>query len=271
MVLSFLLVLSISVYAQKKEGPEKDVVNKKLTINFGKEPSIDGKIEQEEWADAVKTESGKLTLYFKHSDNHLWIGLTYTAFGMANIFIQPQESTTIYVLHSSAALGELKYKYNKEQNAWLLEKGFNFPDWHKMIEENRNKGKSDEEALKMAMEQFEKDNGWVANLANQPRSPAEARLPSYFEFRISYDKLGINPAKIKPNDKKTIPIIKLVAGISTGMKLTLWPSDVKDGCVNEAIHMGEDMKKMGFEPEKYWASIISSNNWLKPKKTEKKK
>lgn len=272
-IVGFLLVLSLSVYAQKKEEPKKEVVSKKLTINFGKEPSIDGKIEQEEWVDAVKIESDKLTLYFKHSDTHLWIGLTYTRAAVVNIFIQPQESTTIYVLHSSAALGEAKYNYDKDQNAWLLEKRFHFGDFHNMRRKNIDEGKSDEEALKMTMEQFEKDNGWVANLSEtRRRSRAECLLPSYFEFRISYDKLGINPAKIKPNDKKTIPIIKLVAGISDGGngKVTAWPSGVKDDCVNEGLHMGNAIKKVGFEPEKYWASIISSDNWLKPKEEKKK-
>lgn len=267
-----LLSLGISVYAQKEEKPKEKLTSKpeEVPIAFGKEPVIDGKIEEEEWKDAVKKEEKwttpmgetiKMKVYFKHNETHLFVGLECSSPGLANIFIQKDKEDTIYVLHSSGALGEARYKYDQNKKYWVLKKGFHFPDFHKTVKENRDKGKSKEEAVELATHGFEIENGWRANyLTAETRE--ETPQTAQFEFRIAYAKLGIDPSKINPKDLKGVPVIKIVAGIA-GNGLLTWPPDVKDGSSDMNIHCGDDVPQVEFTPET-WCSIIPSDNWLKP-------
>lgn len=264
---------------QPRKAPEK---NNQVNLAFSeKEPTIDGQINKEEWADATKIELNKLTLYFKHGENHLFVGMVYPKQAcIGTIFIQPHQGNAItdttYVLHCSAALGEIKYNYDKKKTKWLLERcrndrgpygnevdEFEFDKFHALMGKYRTEGKSDEEALKMAIEEYEKDKGWASNLIQLTSASSQ------FEYRISYTKLGIDPTKIKPDEKETIPIIKLVAGVYSppGTPVT-WPKDLKDDSAKEKIHSGYPAAEMKFEP-KTWATLISSDNWLKPKGKEK--
>ena len=123
-----------------------------VCIPAGAPATIDGSLEYGEWDDAlVVLLSDTVTLYMKHADGMLFLGVRAPTMGVGNLLIaSPGE---IRVLHSSAALGTAVYE--PVGDAWLLKRDFTW----------KCRGRDFSDAAVAERKLFLETEGWVASTA----------------------------------------------------------------------------------------------------------
>ena len=127
-----------------------------ITVPVGTAPIIDGKIDDTEWADAVRLPLlGGEGLYLKRVGQQLYIAIRGAAGGIGSLCLGNTDS--IRVLHASTGL--ITASYERVEAGWRLVDGFRGP--RRETGERFARGEAGTEPYLLAqLEQF----GWVANL-----------------------------------------------------------------------------------------------------------
>ncbi len=223
-----------------------------IDVPYGREPKLDGKFDEGEWDDAVVNESGSTKVRFKHGDAHLFVAVNSDQPIWGSLLVRTKAA--IFVLHASAAPGEIRYEPDGEGKQWSRKSMWDFEGFHAKVQKLKAGGKSDGEALKKALAEFEKQAGWSACLMREQAKEFAT------EFRISYEKLAIDP-----KDGGAAAEIRCLA-IGT----SVWPATAtEDQQILNGLHLGSAVKdSIAFSPEN-WGRLTSKSGWKKPK-TQKK-
>jgi hypothetical protein len=147
-------------------GPVVRAQSTTLRVPTGKHVLIDGKVEANEWRDAVKLKaSDDFELYLKQSSGFLYLALRPTApkrFGV-NLYFGKNEKAPFLNMHASAKLGQRELGENEVNSA-------NWPEW-KTWWNNR---------------------GWTANVVRPDNFASRTFLDEEGkEFQIKLDTLGV--------------------------------------------------------------------------------
>jgi len=162
-----------------------------LVVPGGEPATIDGSLAEGEWADAVAISTdGVLTLYAKHADGMLYIGVTVPERSVANVLIATPDR--VRILHSSAALGTAVYR--QESDLWRLETDF--------VWRCRGAGESPKADAERAL--FLETEGWLA-------STAFMGTPGELEYEIQWAA-------------EFTGIAVLVAPVSNPEAVSIWPA-----------------------------------------------
>lgn len=145
----YLLILAIAqlqCYAQEKQIK---------VIDLSRESSItiDGKIEEKEWQQAIVHEmenGGKV--YFKYDGTYIYVGVNGMKNGWSQVYLTEGESSDVAVIHASAALAKTLYKQDVNKN-WQPSNPF--------LAELRDRTLTME--AKKKMDDYLNKNNWVAN------------------------------------------------------------------------------------------------------------
>jgi Tol biopolymer transport system component len=161
-------------------------------VPAGQPATIDGSFAEGEWTDAVEfTVDNAFTLYLKHADDVLYIGVKASERSVANVLIASGDD--VRILHSSAALGTATYR--RDGDLWRLVADF---VWRCQAVEASPQAVA-------ARERFLEDEGWLA-------SNVFMGIPDELEYRIRWSD-------------EFAAIAVLVVPISAPGAVASWPSD----------------------------------------------
>jgi len=94
-----------------------------VDVPFGKAPSIDGKIDAQEWADAARHElANSVALFLKTDESHIYLAMRGSKQGWSHVYLN-RDGTDVSVIHASAALGQIVYKQD-ERKLWQPQNEF---------------------------------------------------------------------------------------------------------------------------------------------------
>lgn len=195
----------------------------KVQVPFGKQVSVDGKIEAAEWADAAQhdlTNGGKL--FAKYDGKYLYFAMRGTKAGWSHLYLSEGSGSDIAVKHASAALGKVIYR---RDNAAFWQPANNFT-W-----ELRDLSITAE--TRSSMESYLDKNGWVASNNNMGNpSEVEYKLPvaAGREVRIA------------------------AVFISDGISPQHFPASLADDTVKRELLSGATPRNLKFDVTK-WASL----------------
>lgn len=141
-----------------------------VTVPVGDAPTIDGKIDDTEWADAIRLPlHGGEGLYLKRAGQQLYIAIRGAAGGIGSICLGNTDS--IRVLHASTAL--ITASYERVEEGWRLVHGFRGPRRETGERFAREEVGRTESYRLAQLEQF----GWVANVVDVgPATDMEYRV-----------------------------------------------------------------------------------------------
>ena len=92
-----------------------------VLIPLGSACVLDGVLDEGEWDDALTVVlDDSTTLFMKHADGLLYLGIRAPDMGVGNLFIVRDEE--VWILHSSAALGTAIYE--QVEDTWQLKQDF---------------------------------------------------------------------------------------------------------------------------------------------------
>ncbi len=121
-----------------------------VAVPPGAPATLDGSLGPGEWDDALAIPmSPAVTLYLKHVDGALYLGVRAPEMGVGNLLIA--DGGNVRILHSSAALGTAVYE--PAGDAWRLKSDF--------VWRCRSRGVS--EAAQAERKQFLETDGWLAS------------------------------------------------------------------------------------------------------------
>jgi len=155
------LVLAVSAVAEESQEIDS------YEVPVGAEPQVNGTLEPGEWEDAASVAlDARSTLYLKHADGHLFLGIRATTMGIPSpLFVRGDD---VLALHASAALGTATYA--RLDGVWRLQQGF--------VWQCRRTGFSSEAVA--ARDRFLEQEGWVGTIVR-----LVARTE--FEYKIRLD------------------------------------------------------------------------------------
>jgi hypothetical protein len=114
---------------------------------------LDGVINADEWKGAKEADlRGGGKVFFRRDGNVLYVALKGVSKGWAHVYLSHND--TVHVMHASAALGSVTYF--PQEAKWSTIQKFNW--------QLRDRSYSDTTARKM--EDYFRQNGWVANNVN---------------------------------------------------------------------------------------------------------
>jgi len=140
-----------------------------IHVPHGTPATIDGTVDAEEWADAVRIELPRSTwLLLKHDGDSMYMGIVADEMGMfvGNVCILDDDR--FYIYHASAALGTAMYQWNPSTVTWILASDF---VW-------RCRALGFSSTAVRQREQFLADEGWVASISYLGD-------PEEMEFRVT--------------------------------------------------------------------------------------
>lgn len=178
----------------------------------GKPATLDGKLDESEWADANRiplTPDGEMLV--KADDEFVYIGLRSARPALGSIAVCRDEQ--IFVLHASAALGTAVYE-KRGADGWTMKTGFTWA--------LRETGT--DEAMQAKRAVHLKRRGWVA-------STVDMGAPGQMEFQIARSWLGSSPALVN------VSFYHPYDGAEP--RVAVWPPGANDATRNEALLGGE--------------------------------
>jgi hypothetical protein len=194
-----------------------------LLVPEGTVPTLDGTLSDDEWADAqgISLDDGT-TLFLKHADGALFLGLSTRAMGVVSPCIVRGDD--VWVLHASAALGTAVYE--ERSGAWTRSQDFTWSC--------RRTG-FDEAALR-EREAFLEQEGWLGTIGY-------LGIPTDFEYRI--DLLG----------EDSLAILFLFLGSGHPRRVLSWPVDLSGTSEYTALVTGPLPETMPFDIGA-WARLV---------------
>jgi hypothetical protein len=174
-----------------------------IKIAAGKPVVIDGKMEEAEWKDAsVFDLTGGGRIFLKHDGEYLYFGVRGAKHGWSQLYLSEGESTDVYVLHASAALGMSVYRLDKNR-LWQPANDFSWELRDRTINADTNKKMAD----------YLAKNFWVANNNNmnnknesefqlKPRNSAARHFRLAVEY-VTGDEKQFFPATLDDDSLKS--------------------------------------------------------------------
>lgn len=156
-----------------------------IKIAPGSAVAIDGQIEEKEWQDALSFDlAGGGRVFFKHDGDYFYVGLRGVKNGWGQIYLSEGESSDVYVLHASAALGMSVYRLGKNR-LWQPANEFVWDLRDSAITSETQKKRAD----------YLKNNFWVANNIhmtdkNEFEFQLKPRNPTTKQFRVAVEYLA---------------------------------------------------------------------------------
>ena len=139
-----------------------------VLIPLGSASTLDGVLEEGEWDDALAVLlDDSTTLFMKHADGLLYLGIRAPEMGVGNLCIV--RDGEVRVLHSSAALGTAIYEY--VEDTWQLKQDF---VW-------RCRGRGFSSAAVEQREEFFETEGWLATISY-------LGTPEEMEYKVLLDE-----------------------------------------------------------------------------------
>ena len=188
--------------------------------------TIDGKIDETEWKDALGFDlTGGGRVFFKTDGTHLFVGVRGTQKGWSHLYLTTGENTgSVSVMHASAALGMTVYAPDKN-NLWQPANPF---AW-----DLRDRTVTAETGKKMA--DYLAKNFWTANNNNMSTS-------NEIEFQV------------RPRDgNKTLYVAIVYAADAKNPQF--FPATLKDDTIKEQLVYGNTPNDLKFDREQ-WAKIV---------------
>ncbi len=193
-----------------------------LQIPKMKAATIDGKLGEEEWKNALKQElvgGGELRL--RHDGNFLYVGVHGIGHGWCHVYVTAGD--TIFAHHASAALGTATY----------VQKGDLWQPQQTFVWELRERTFTPQaEAARAA---YLKSNGWLANNMNMG-------TPGIIEFKITHRFLKGEFVRLA------------VAFASDPEAPQYWPQTLADDCRKRELISGSSPADLKFNRES-WAKL----------------
>lgn len=184
---------------------------------------MDGNYSSGEWQDALRQElTGGGEIFLKHDDAHLYVCLRGTKTGWGHIYVA--HGDTIYVLHTSAALGTAIYR-RRNSEVWRPVQGFSWT--------MRSTALSEE--AQTARKRFLESHGWVATTVRMG-------TPETLEFKIALNMF----------ERETTSCAALFASAPDSPQY--WPQSLQDDCLAEDLVRGNTPAGLKFNRES-WARL----------------
>jgi hypothetical protein len=194
-----------------------------LLVPEGTVPAIDGTLSDGEWADAQEISlDDRTTLFLKHADGELFLGLSARAMGVVSPCIVRGDG--VWVLHASAALGTAIYKQSTD--AWARTQGFTWSC----------RGTGFTEAAIEEREAFFEREGWLGTIGY-------LGIRTHFEYRI--DLFG----------EDSLTILFLFLGPGYPRRVLTWPGDLSGAVEYVALVEGPLPETMPFDIGT-WARLV---------------
>ena len=184
--------------------------------------TLDGIIDQDEWADAktYSLEKGGQVKVMADSNN-IYVAVSSGDFGWSHVYLN--HGATIYVLHASAALGASVYVL-QDDKTWKATQSFKY--------ELRNKGMTEED--KNARLSYFQKNGWVGTV-----TWLHANNHEFVISRTLFKGKPIRIAAMRAADAQSPHF---------------WPATLKDQTLQEKLVRGDTPEVLTFDPAT-WGSI----------------
>jgi hypothetical protein len=149
-----------------------------LRIPKGAAITLDGKLEDEEWKNAVTHELvGGGQVLLQHDGRHLFVGIKGVKEGWSHLYLTNGQD--VFVLHASAALGATTYS-RQSDGTWQPTQPFKWELRDRSLSQQAN----------AAREDYLQKHGWVATVARMrqatdPEFKVAARLWGGGKFRLA--------------------------------------------------------------------------------------
>jgi hypothetical protein len=208
--------------------------NIEISIPFGESPTIDGKIDKNEWKKSYELElyGGEQVLFQKAQDT-MYVAIKGKSGGFSSLAIG--NKMKFRILHSSTGLITASYEFQDDK--WNLIHDFLGPKTIQGNEFPRTSIRQSNIYRNANLYQF----SWYANLI-------EMGPPSETEFAIPLSSLPQHSAYI------SIAFFQIKADI----KIAKLPNSLSDGCIDKELLSGSARKDLHFEPEN-WIRLININ------------
>ncbi len=194
--LAAVAVLSACVVAAGAPAGEESAASWRIPV--GVSAVVDGSLAEGEWDDALAIPlCDAVTLYAKHAEGMLYLGVRAPERSVANVLIATPDR--VRILHTSAALGTAVYR--PENELWCLETDF--------IWRCRSAGESTQANAERAL--FLETEGWLA-------SNAFMGAPGELEYQIQWRE-------------EFREVALFVASVSNPEAIVSWPSDADQGAL----------------------------------------
>lgn len=225
-----------------------------LQIPRGNAVTIDGKLDEVEWADAAReklTDGAELRL--KADAEFLYVGLRSGGLGWPQLYVW--DDKVVRVLHASASLGTAIYS-KADGKAWKLEQGF--------AQELRG-AKADDPARAA----FLSKHGWLANTVGTSvsliRTGVVTRGSEHdgLQNTVGVGDVGVGEFKIARRLFYESDLRLAVVFITLGRSLPSWPATLKDDCLKFELLPGIAPASLSFDPAQ-WAQL----KWDAAKQTQ---
>jgi formylglycine-generating enzyme required for sulfatase activity len=199
-----------------------------IDVPLGHSITIDGVVDEREWAQAVALTIGDgRQVLLQHDREHLHVGIRGTELGWVHLAVRSDDGVLVW--HASAALGT--FGYEKADSTWRLTRtsGWSMRDT------------SQADTARRARDRHLQVHGWVA-------STAWMGTPEDREFTI---RLGML-------DDSLPRLALLYATDEEAPRYSPWPTALSDGVLSESLMKGEAPTWLQFKPDT-WATLRLGN------------
>lgn len=200
-----------------------DTQGQPIQVPKGKAITLDGKLSDGEWADALRlnlTQGGQLLL--KYDGTHLLVGMKGAKEGWGHLYVT--DGKDIHVLHASAALGSAIYR-QEPGHVWQLVTPFKW--------ELRDRSLSEQAVAARAA--YLEANGWVATTSRMGE-------PGEVEYKIA--------GRFKQGQE----MIFAAAYITDPKAIQHWPSSLHDDSLKPELVTGPPPATLKFD-QMTWAKL----------------
>ena len=230
MVARIIMILPLAVFLAGT-GPlaSAGTEGKRIDAPAGKEITLDGRLSDGEWSEALRVElTGGGAAFLKHAGAMLLVGIRAVKPGFPTIFIDRGDEVAL--LHASAALGTMIY--HRKEDTWTPAREFTW--------EVRQTG-NDPEAL-AARRKFLEDSGWVGSTIHMGE-------PLETEIMIRADWAG----------SAGVRLAIAWLGIDEPMKGFWWPAELDDDVRRIRLLQGFPENAVVFRTEA-WPVVVSAKS-----------
>jgi hypothetical protein len=197
--------------------------SERLDVPRGTAPHIDGRIEEQEWRDAVSVElSAGGHALLKHDGDYVYIAFRAERPGIGSVCALMRGD--VHVLHASAALGTAIY--TRVDGSWMAAQAFRWS--------NRDTGEN--AAAIRDRNRFIIREKWFANAARQAQPERE--------FQLAYER-----------GTRQLPIALSFLEVEPRTRLTTWPARLTDGCTSVRLAQGFLEEHLQFSPT-HWGVLV---------------
>jgi hypothetical protein len=189
-----------------------------IEVPKGSTVTIDGKINEDEWKDAVSQDlkgSGQVKL--KHDGEFLLVGLQGGKAGLSHVYLT--DGKEVFVFHASAALGMVTYQ--KSGEVWNTTQKFK---WELRDQSTNNEASS----------AYLKTNGWLASVS--PMTANDRKYKISMKFKGSEDFRLVAVYYNNPTTPQ------------------FFPNTIADDTLNARLLFGSEPNNLSFKTEQ-WATL----------------